>query len=92
LDSDFESDFESELESEEPDSAAGFFPFLPLEVHRDGVEDALDGAPALLTFGHGVVGHLLHDLERVPLLAAVFVERHPLDGTGRLRVLEVVEQ
>src|SRR5215218_891789 len=47
-----------------------------LEVDRLGVEDALDRRAALLARGHGWVGHLLHHLEEVPVLAAVLVDRH----------------
>src|SRR5918995_1927729 len=47
-----------------------------LEVHRDGVEHARDRRTALLARGHGRVRHLLHDLEQVPVLAAVLVDRH----------------
>src|SRR4051812_48193970 len=48
----------------------------PLEVDRDGVEHPHDRRTALLAGGHGRVGHLLHDLEQMPVLAAVLVDRH----------------
>src|SRR5215213_9222038 len=47
-----------------------------LEVDRDGVEHPRDGGAALLAGGHGRVGHLLHDLEQMPVLTAVLVDRH----------------
>ena len=47
-----------------------------LEMHRDGVEDALHGRAADLALGHGTVGHLLHHVEVMPVLAAVLVNRH----------------
>src|SRR5439155_15083123 len=47
-----------------------------LEVHRHGVEDALDGGAAGRAARQRVVTHALHDLEGVPVLAAVFVDGH----------------
>src|SRR4051812_14576669 len=44
---------------------------LALEVHGHRVEDALDLRLALGTLLHGVVGHPLHDLEDVTLVALV---------------------
>ena len=45
-------------------------------MHRDGVEHALDRRSAGGALGDRVVGHALHHLEGVALLAAVLVDRH----------------
>src|SRR5918996_3613695 len=47
-----------------------------LEVHRDGVEDALHGGAALPAARHGVLRHALEDLELVPVAAPVLVDGH----------------
>ena len=48
-----------------------------LEVHGDGEEQLLDRpGPADGACLHGRVAHLLEDLERVPVGATVFVDRH----------------
>ena len=42
----------------------------------DRVENPLDGGAADLTLGDRVVGHALHDLKHMALLAFVFIDRH----------------
>jgi hypothetical protein len=52
-------------------------------VDGDRVQHPLAGRAADLAFADGVVGDALQDLERVPVLAAVFVDRH---GGGKSRL------
>src|SRR3954454_15301019 len=47
-----------------------------LEVDGDRVEDPADRRLAGLTRCDRIVGHALHHLELVPVVAAVFVDRH----------------
>src|SRR5205085_3309187 len=47
-----------------------------LEVDRDRVEHPLHRCLAGPAREHGIVGHALHHLEGVALLAAVLVDRH----------------
>src|SRR3954453_8410073 len=47
-----------------------------LEVHGHWVEYALYGGSADLALGHGTVGHLLHHVEVMAVLAAVLVNGH----------------
>src|SRR5204863_4136424 len=47
-----------------------------LEVDRDRMEDTLHRGAALGALGERVVTHALHDLERMPVVALVFVDRH----------------
>jgi hypothetical protein len=43
-------------------------------VDRDRVEHSLDGGAADFADGDGIVTHALQDLERMTVLAAVFVD------------------
>jgi hypothetical protein len=45
-------------------------------VHRHGMEDPLHWGVTGLAGGDGSVGHPLHDLEEMPVVAPVFVDRH----------------